>query len=147
MRDPNCTCSARGWPRPRCLITRVTWCTCELHEAKTRETLAEKTSETGEAKDLIIVTKATEMEETPKSGTPLAICHLAPCQMTWRRYRRVHQHTLCQTKSWSPCPDIRRPPSMATALFMGTLPQRSQYPPSSHSGKTFSHSSHNPIVT
>ena len=56
-RDPNCRCSARGRPRPDFLITSVTWCICELHEAETRETFADETSETREAKDLTIATK------------------------------------------------------------------------------------------
>ena len=63
----------KGRPQPNCLITSVTWCTCELQDAKTRKTLAEETSETREAKDLIIVTKddTTEREQTPKPGNTL----------------------------------------------------------------------------
>ena len=71
-RYPKWRCSARGRPQPDCLITRITWCTCELHKAETRETLAEETSKTGEAKDLMIVIKdeTTEMEKPPNRGTP-----------------------------------------------------------------------------
>ena len=61
MRDPNCRCSTRGRPQPNFLITSATWCTCKLHKAQTRETLAKETPETREAKD-----KTTEMEEAPK---------------------------------------------------------------------------------
>ena len=73
VRDPNCSCSARRRPQSNFLITSATWCTCELHKAETRETLAKETSETREAKDRIITTKdeTTELEETPKSGNTL----------------------------------------------------------------------------
>ena len=107
MRDPNCRCSTRGRPQPNFLITSATWCTCKLHKAQTRETLAKETPETREAKD-----KTTEMEEAPKLRNTLGTEEARERTAAIRKVINNLMETKPGTAGKTGGPRIRKPRTM-----------------------------------